>query len=123
MPSDMTSTLAGDSGDETIVPMINQITELQQQVEQLQHQLDISNKNLDSKLIKLNQASSDSIQKAKHILRLLKDRRDELLADDGTIAQVNIACLSSLVQIVTTLSALIILLDSEFCRKLKNLKS
>ncbi|KAI7946002.1 hypothetical protein MJO29_012390 [Puccinia striiformis f. sp. tritici] len=107
MPSDMTSTLAGDSGDETIVPMINQITELQQQVEQLQHQLDISNKNLDSKLIKLNQAN----------------RRDELLADDGTIAQVNIACLSSLVQIVTTLSALIILLDSEFCRKLKNLKS
>ncbi|KAI9610788.1 hypothetical protein KEM48_004730 [Puccinia striiformis f. sp. tritici PST-130] len=28
----MTSTLAGDSGDETIVPMINQNTELQQQV-------------------------------------------------------------------------------------------
>ncbi|KAH9446086.1 hypothetical protein MJO28_016882 [Puccinia striiformis f. sp. tritici] len=32
MLSNMTSTLAGDSGDETIVPMINQNTELQQQV-------------------------------------------------------------------------------------------
>ncbi|KAH9455606.1 hypothetical protein Pst134EA_023066 [Puccinia striiformis f. sp. tritici] len=75
MPSDMTSTLAGDSGDETIVPMINQITELQQQVEQLQHQLDISNKNLDSKLIKLNQASLDSIQVKTTVFLSLKESR------------------------------------------------
>ncbi|KAH9456596.1 hypothetical protein MJO28_006658 [Puccinia striiformis f. sp. tritici] len=62
MLSNTTSILAGESGDETIVPMINQITERQQQVEQLRHQLDLSNKNLDSKLIKSNQASADSIQ-------------------------------------------------------------
>ncbi|KAI9629353.1 hypothetical protein KEM48_013019 [Puccinia striiformis f. sp. tritici PST-130] len=73
MLSNTTSILAGESGDETIVPMINQITERQQQVEQLRHQLDLSNKNLDSKLIKSNQASADSIQ---------------LLTDDGTITQV-----------------------------------
>ncbi|POW17139.1 hypothetical protein PSHT_06517 [Puccinia striiformis] len=62
MLSNTTSILARESGDETIVPMINQITERQQQVEQLRHQLDLSNKNLDSKLIKSNQASADSIQ-------------------------------------------------------------
>ncbi|POW09862.1 hypothetical protein PSTT_06478 [Puccinia striiformis] len=92
MLGNMTSILAGDSGDETIVPMLNQITELQQQVEQLRHQLDLSNKNLDSKLIKLNQASSESIQ-----LGAAEDRLDKLIAQDGTIAHLknrlaSIAC-------------------------------
>ncbi|KNE96306.1 hypothetical protein PSTG_10425 [Puccinia striiformis f. sp. tritici PST-78] len=99
MLGNMTSILAGDSGDETIVPMLNQITELQQQVEQLRHQLDLSNKNLDSKLIKLNQASSESIQvktdlilavkraeKAELKLGAAEDRLDKLIAQDGTIA-------------------------------------
>ncbi|OAV99766.1 hypothetical protein PTTG_00469 [Puccinia triticina 1-1 BBBD Race 1] len=110
MLGNMTSILAGDSGDETIVPMLNQIHELQQQVEQLRHQLDLANKNVDHKLVKLAEASENAVKVSTDAItarrkaddfeekaRKLEERLDKLIADNGTIAQVkhrlsNIAC-------------------------------
>jgi len=110
MLGNMTSILAGDSGDETIVPMLNQINDLQQQVEQLRHQLDLANKNFDRKLAQLAEASEDAMKLSTEAItarkraddmeekaRQLEDRLDKLIAEDGTIAQVkhrlsNIAC-------------------------------
>ncbi|EFP77821.2 uncharacterized protein PGTG_03777 [Puccinia graminis f. sp. tritici CRL 75-36-700-3] len=110
MLSNMTSILAGDSGDETIVPMLNQIHELQQQVEQLRHQLDLANKNVDHKLAKLSEVSENVVKVSTEAItarrraddfeekaQKLEERLDKLIAEDGTIAQVkhrlsNIGC-------------------------------
>ncbi|KNZ44896.1 hypothetical protein VP01_871g2 [Puccinia sorghi] len=110
MLGNMTSILAGDSGDETIVPMLNQINDLQQQVEQLRHQLDLANKNFDRKLAQLAEASEDAMKVSTEAItarkraddmeekaRQLEERLDKLIAEDGTIAQVkhrlsNIPC-------------------------------
>ncbi|PLW08829.1 hypothetical protein PCANC_16620, partial [Puccinia coronata f. sp. avenae] len=110
MLGNMTSILEGDSGDETIVPMLNQINELQQQVEQLRHQLDLANKNVDRKLVQLAEASESAVKMSSDAITAqrraddleektlqLGDRLDKLIAENGTIAQLkhrlsNIAC-------------------------------
>lgn len=106
----VTSVLGGDSGDETVIPMLHQIHELQQQVENLKHQLSLANKTVDEKLAKLVEAREDAVrvssdaiaargqvQELEEKCQILEQRLERLIGDNGTIEEVrhrlsNIAC-------------------------------